>query len=470
MPVANISPSPPTHKEIAIIGDGYSAAVAAYHLLDQGCAIDRIAVFGPSPVGLGQAYGPSDDEFRLNVRANLMAIDPNDLEAFPRWAEDHLNDEGANTTAGAFYRRADFARHLSDMLARKTNGQALHQISSRVVSAHHMPEQHWQITTEDGQKFSADCMILATGNPPSDLPFAKASRNEDAVITAPWRGDWRGQIAANDDVVIIGGGLTAMDAVASLYAADQHGQDQTKIHQGKISIITPHGVLPPKQLDWQAEGEINWPTITSASMFLRFFAQVVKPINWDDPVQQARFEELRIHINAAWSALPLVERQRLQKRLNWRWQLLRYRASPQAWVAVDGFTKSGQFQLINGRVNKLADADAKRINVHYSQDHALPDNETQDHTMKADKVIIATGAGKDPLIQQICHDGYADHMDGQLLLSDELQLLSPDGDVHHRAFALGPPSLLSKGDVMGASSIARQARDIAKKVSLALAT
>ena len=260
-----------------------------------------------------------------------------------------------------------------------------------------------------------------------------------------------------------------MDAVASLYAPDKNTQKQTAGHQtaghqtagheGKISIITPHGILPAAQLDWQIEGEIAWPEVTTASEFLRFFSRMIKPINWDDPAQQSRFEQLRIHINAAWSRLPLPERQRLQKRLNWRWQLLRYRASPQAWAAVKGFSKSGQFHLINGRVDGLSQDDDGRMTISFGQHQ----------TMSADKIIIATGAGKDPLIQQICNDGYADHLDGQLLLSDEMELRSPAGKIYHHAFALGPPSLLSKGDIMGASSIGRQASAIAAKLNPILA-
>ena len=87
-----------------------------------------------------------------------------------------------------------------------------------------------------------------------DFSCDNNSCNDD---TAPWRGDWYRAVSTDDDIVIIGGGLTAMDPLLNF----------EETNTGKIAIICPKGLLPPSQQDWW-RWEFHWPVVKTASAFL----------------------------------------------------------------------------------------------------------------------------------------------------------------------------------------------------------
>ncbi|MEC8712498.1 MAG: FAD/NAD(P)-binding protein, partial [Pseudomonadota bacterium] len=90
---------------ICIIGSGFSAASLALHLVSDGLPGDCLTIVGPGRLGSGQAYGCVADDFRLNVRADLQRIGPDDPNHFVRWAAARLeNDHDAVTDVGTFYR------------------------------------------------------------------------------------------------------------------------------------------------------------------------------------------------------------------------------------------------------------------------------------------------------------------------------------------------------------------------------
>ena len=77
---------------IAIVGDGFAAAVIVLHLLRHGIPATSLRVFGPGELGRGNAYKTSSPAYRLNVREDLPVIFTEDPLHFARWAEQSLND------------------------------------------------------------------------------------------------------------------------------------------------------------------------------------------------------------------------------------------------------------------------------------------------------------------------------------------------------------------------------------------
>ena len=67
-----------TPSGLCIIGSGYSAAALLLHLEARGAPMDNLTVIGPQALGAGQAFGCVNDDFRLNVRAELMQVWPDD--------------------------------------------------------------------------------------------------------------------------------------------------------------------------------------------------------------------------------------------------------------------------------------------------------------------------------------------------------------------------------------------------------
>ena len=103
-----------TDQKILIIGSGFAAAANLIHLVEAGIKPSQITIVGPGQLGRGNAYGCDDDDFRLNVRANLMWIWPDRRDDFGNWAKTHIKDDkDAMRHSGIFYRRRDFGRYVA---------------------------------------------------------------------------------------------------------------------------------------------------------------------------------------------------------------------------------------------------------------------------------------------------------------------------------------------------------------------
>ena len=121
-------------KELAIIGDGFAAAVMVVHLLRRGIAPTAITVIGSGTLGKGNAYGCDNLHFRLNIREDLPIIFSDDPLHFSRWAKDNVNDPEAKTDAGYFYRRQDFGRYVSELISAESKPDEIEQNKAKVVS------------------------------------------------------------------------------------------------------------------------------------------------------------------------------------------------------------------------------------------------------------------------------------------------------------------------------------------------
>jgi len=429
---------------ILVIGDGYAAAVFTIHLLEAGVEPSGIAILGPGRLGTGKAYGCENPDFRLNVRDDLMMLRPDDSTHFAAWADLHIHDPDAGTHAGRFFRRQDFARYVGAEITRVLAGRELRQIKERATEIR--AEHCWHVTTTGKREILADKVVLIPGNPDPQPSFHVSNDISGVVIKNAWKGNWIRYIDNDSDVSVIGGGLTAMDAIFTL---------EQRRHRGVINVITPVNMLPPAQTPWVKKTPYPWPDSISGREFLTTFRRELAQGDWEDPSWQSGFESLRPHISSAWQNLRYADRQRLKKKFGWLWQLIRYRASPQTVAAAERLQASGQLRLYHGRcqgVKKNASGTAG-IAV------ALADGTTTE--ISTDHVLLATGAGKDPLITAMSRSGMiSDIMEG-LIVDKTFNILGPDDVPLGGIYAFGPPTAFSLGDVVGASSIGRQAFDLA---------
>ena len=76
-----------------IVGSGFTAATLCYHLLDAGIQPNSINIVGPTKLGYGNAFNCMNDNYRLNVRSEIMWIDPNNKLEFTNWAKKNIIDD-----------------------------------------------------------------------------------------------------------------------------------------------------------------------------------------------------------------------------------------------------------------------------------------------------------------------------------------------------------------------------------------
>ena len=436
-------------NKLVIIGDGFAAAVMAIHLLRKGIAADSLTIIGSGTLGKGNAYGCISPFFRLNIREDLPIVFSEDPLHFARWAEANIDDPEAKTSAGFFYRRADFGRYISELIAAEIGFDKVQRIPSK-VSALSQAHGIWKLTTADGDLIYAEKAIIATGNSPPSWPCSiRIEPGKQAPmrqIENPWTGYYLNSVRTEEHIVLLGGGLTALDAI---YALSAQG------HRGLITIVGPRPLLPPTQAQWIRQKQPNWPQKLSPAKLIRFMRQYLPPAPTTSKEWQSAWEELRPNLNAIWQQFTPHQRQIVFKRLGWAWSLYRFRASPQTIKAYEQLKANHQIQFAVGRA-KQVECSESAITVRLNNSQRI----------EADRIINCTGVGTDAFLNQLIADAIAipDPLGVAIAVDTNLNVIKPSLQAWNNLWMLGPATMGSLGDVIAASAISKQAEGLAKQI------
>lgn len=439
---ANMAASLQTKKKIAVVGDGLSAGLVIWNLDWLGFDLSEIIIFGTGRLGSGKAYGSKHPDLRLNVRADLMNVTHGTGPDFETWAEDHIDDPDADTPMGRFYRRWDFGLYMDHLLSAIWD-KGITVIKSPVqgLTPPRDGSSDWQIITEN-EVFSAENVVLALGNPDAEPAFDVSTRQ---LITAPWQATWPEQIDPDDEIAIIGGGLTAMDAILIL-----HQQN----HKGPVHLIIPQGQLPPCQAAWVNKISLAWPKLGTASEFIKVMTDHLPQHSRETVIWQEHFEGLRNGISEAWQQLPRSARLAILKKFGPWWQSSRYRAGPQSSAAAAAMQASGQMDIIASRAHQLSPAEGM-----------LAVQCANGMKIKAHQVILAIGSGRDPFTAALAQADVICHDPMGIAVDSRLNVFSRGGTPHPHLFATGTQTAFFRGDVIGAGGISREAQRVAQQLA-----
>ena len=437
-------------SKLVIIGDGFAAAVTAIHLLRKGVAADSLTIIGPGTLGKGNAYGCMSPFFRLNVREDLPIVFSEDPLHFARWAEANIDDPEAKTSAGFFYRRADFGRYVAELIAAEVGFEKIQRVPSKVIRLNQEHDGLWKLVTADGGLFYAEKVIIATGNSPSTWPCPVKTelggQAEPQLIENPWTGQYLAAIQPEEHVVLLGGGLTALDAIYALAAQG---------HRGLITIVGPRPLFPPTQAQWARQKQPNWPEKISPAKLVRFMRQYLPSAPTTSTEWQCAWEELRPNLNAIWQQLTPHQRQSLFKRLGWAWSLYRFRASPQTIKAYEQLKATNQVHFAVGRAKQVVCSEG-----------AITVQLNKGQSVQADRIINCTGVGTDLFLNQLIADAIAipDPLGTAIAVNTNLNVIKPNRQAWNNLWMLGPATMGSLGDVVAASTISKQAEELASQI------
>lgn len=354
--------SPTGFPAVAVIGGGFSGAMTAVQLLRN--AVDlaspiSIVLFEKeaSRVARGIAYSTIFGEHLLNVPAAKMSAWPDRPDDFLEWAR----QRDATIGPGDFLPRRLYGDYLAATL-RKTAlaaGNKVRFLISRSDVAHvtRAGDGRWRIGAEGATKAVADYVVLATGHrPPADPLAGFWTGARDRYLSQPWRDVAWPQIAPDDDVVILGSGLSAVDWILTL--ASQPGA-------GRYTLVSRNGLLPqphqpgvvPLDLnavlkDWLGKEPGN--RLRTVCQGLRKLASTAGPSggNW-----RAVIDGLRPHTARIWQALGTAERARFLARLRPFWEVHRHRMAPDAAARIESLRKNGRLHVLAGSCRLAAGSD-----------------------------------------------------------------------------------------------------------------
>jgi uncharacterized NAD(P)/FAD-binding protein YdhS len=455
--------TPRPGSRVAIIGGGYTGAIIAKLLVERGVRdIEEVTVFEPrEQLGSGLAYDVKNIDVRLNVAAHRMRAIPGSPTAFLDWLQSSGTltvDPQAVTPEGIFARRRDFGRFMQAQLAPHLDSGAIRHIHKAVRAVDHQNDQ-WRICGDDGTIVMADILILATGHPPASRPpvvdrlSALATSRVKDVLAA----DAFNEIGKCDPVLIVGSGLTAIDALCRLKALG---------HTGTVKLLSRTGLMPRPHAGggFSPFGDFGSSDLTSARKLLSKLRATISDAQAQGIPWQSVFDALRQDAPSLWQALPMRERQKFLWRLRRWYDVHRYRMPPQGAAILELGIDTGRVRLETGDLMSI-DEDRQGL-------HAGIKTREGRTEFCCRHILLATGPD---FRDYAAHQRFllAMHRDG-VIQSDPLGLglacdmagraISVTGTPNTTLFVAGPPARPAFGELTGVPEIAAQAASLADRI------
>lgn len=366
-PVASVrSPSDST-PTVVVVGGGFSGTMTAAQIVrcasETGKKIRVLIVERRGAVGEGLAYGTRDIQHLLNVPAGRMSAWPDRPEDFLNWAR----KRNSQSRAEDFLPRQWYGEYVRETLwevARQAAPSAeLRVLFDEVRRVARRPEGRWLVHLAHGASILADAVVLAVGHrPPSDPIGNRWSGPRTRMIADPWKPFGLNLIEPDEPVVILGAGLTAVDAVLSLAHPDR---------KAPITILSRRGLLPsshaatplaPVDLKPFVTKIIATPGGVRALDLSRGLRQKVRDLSVRGVDWRAVVDGLRPHTAALWHAMSPRERQRFVSRLRPFWEVHRHRMALSIGERFGELSDCDWVHLLAGRViSAQSDGDEVRL-------------------------------------------------------------------------------------------------------------
>lgn len=220
--------------DILIVGGGLSGTLLAMQLLRLPGARHIVVLEPRAELGRGEAYSATELGHTLNGNAARMSVEPDDADDLTRWLQAHIAGGGWPESgvqqvpvAELFPPRGLFGVYARQRLAEAqaigaAQGSSLSHVRDEVIDLQ-TPEQGVIATLKDGSQWQAGVAVLATGMFPAARTAQRQSSGLNAAALDPWDVQALRALPVDARVLIIGSGLTMVDALESLNQAGHRG-------------------------------------------------------------------------------------------------------------------------------------------------------------------------------------------------------------------------------------------------------
>lgn len=356
---------------IGVIGGGFSGTMIVANLVREAkfpCSIEWFEE-GDGLCG-GVAYGSNDNVHLLNVRANRMGAFPEKPEGFYEWLRSQQGRAAAvmlwpeqEITPTSFVPRILYGAYLKSineetLRLAKEKSIEIRIAKAKAVDAHIYNQETKQLVVSSlkhgiMKETLVDALVLATGNlPPQEFNFQSGIMH-GTYVHEIWNPDKDGifpnqlnQLPADSEIVIIGTGLTMIDAILTL---------KKQGFKGIITAISRHGCMPQPHADnikpyqgWALTAQATAPE--RALGLLKAMREEVKKaadagIDWRSVVDSVRDATPQL-----WEKLTTNEKRKFLRHLFTLWNIHRHRLAPEIHADVKAMIKSGTLKIISGRI------------------------------------------------------------------------------------------------------------------------
>ncbi len=334
---------------VVVVGAGASGTLVALHLV-RAARLRRVALdidlLDPAERrGRGVAFATPDRRHLLNVPATGMSALPDDRVHFLRWLAPDLRRDPATNV---FVARRLFAQYLDETLTREERAAQQHvrlrHVRARAIGVEGSDDR-WFVATLDGARRRADAVVVATGLPQVGWRWAPQPLLESRFfVRDPWAPGALDAVRRDNtgahDVLIVGTGLTMVDAVLSLsgrgnrpdrrlYAVSRGGR-LPRAHRADASPA-----IIPDISDWG----IDLETI------VRRATQHLAEATAETGDWRPGADGLRLRIAELWARLDECDRLRFLSGDAGRWGVLRHRLPPSSAHSIRSLIGRGRLDL-----------------------------------------------------------------------------------------------------------------------------
>ncbi|WP_268797102.1 FAD/NAD(P)-binding protein [Pseudomonas huanghezhanensis] len=458
--------------DILIVGGGLSGTMLAVQLLRRP-GKRRILIIEPrSEVGRGEAYSATELGHTLNGNAARMSVDPDKVDDLTQWLTGFIadggwpqSDEQHLPVAELFPPRGIFGLYVQQRLAEAeavgaVHGSTVEHIRSEAVDLN-VDDSGVQITLADGTRLSGKRGVLATGMFAAARTPQRDGNELNAAAVDPWDVSAMRLLDPQGRVLIIGSGLTMVDALVSL--------DQAR-HLGPVDVFSRHGLLPHVRRQ-----PPSWPDFLGADDSLRSTRQLMRAlreqcalavaqgIDW-----QAPLDTVRVHIPRLWSQATDAHRRQFVRHVRPWWESHHHRSPPPSAALLSRWLEEGRLTIHAASSLGVEPAEPGHVSIRVRHR-----GETASTLIGGAALINSTGIQYDwrrvdrALPRQLLARGLI--QPGPLALGIAADpggaVLDAHGNASARLFAMGPPLRGLWWESTAVTDVALQAKALAFRLA-----
>jgi uncharacterized NAD(P)/FAD-binding protein YdhS len=384
---------------ITIIGGGASGTLLAANLLKNadGRSLEINLVEKSATIGSGVAFSTPDEVHLLNVPAGKMGAFPDEVESFHRWllANEYSYEPHSFVPRKMF---GQYLRSVVDDAAQAKSERVKFNVFEDDAVDMVLDEGKAVVSLGSGDAIYSEKVVLAFGNflPPEpsvrDLAFTKASK----YFRSPWTDGVYDSIDDDDDVFVIGTGLSMVDVVMHLFYSP---------HRGNIYALSTRGLLPAvhKLGDSYPSFSDELKSMDRITDMLKTVRRHIKIAAEQNIDWRAVIDSLRPATQEIWLNLPVAEKKYFKQHLSRYWNVARHRMPVEAAIVLDRLQAEGRLHILKGRLKHI-NFDA-RFDIKYTTGEI-------ENTLAADSIINCIGSESNferldaPLVINLFQRGY----------------------------------------------------------------